>query len=61
MRELDFGAVFVAVLQLHPNLGHVSIDEDNAYFHGIRKRWGEALREAFAELPDPDWLIDRTI
>jgi len=40
---------------------HVSIDEDNAYFHGIRKRWGEALREAFAELPDPDWLIDRTI
>ena len=40
---------------------HVSIDEDNTYFHGIRNRWGEALREAFAELPDPDWLSDRTI
>jgi putative proteasome-type protease len=32
---------------------HVSIDEDNAYFRGIRVRWSEALREAFAELPDP--------
>ena len=40
---------------------HVSIDEDNAYFHGIRSRWGDALREAFAELPDPDWLSERTI
>lgn len=37
---------------------HVSIDQDNVYFQGIRKRWGEALREAFAELPDPDWLVD---
>jgi len=35
---------------------HVNIDENNAYFRGIRARWGEALREAFAELPDPDWL-----
>jgi putative proteasome-type protease len=35
---------------------HVNIDEHNAYFHGIRNRWSEALREAFAELPDPDWL-----
>jgi putative proteasome-type protease len=35
---------------------HVSIDEDNAYFASIRKRWSEALREVFAQLPDPDWL-----
>ncbi|MBV8742851.1 MAG: proteasome-type protease [Sinobacteraceae bacterium] len=35
---------------------HMSIDGDNEYFHGIRTRWSEALREAFAELPDPDWL-----
>lgn len=35
---------------------HISIDADNEYFHGIRNRWSEALREAFAELPDPDWL-----
>lgn len=24
---------------------HLSIDDDNAYFASIRKRWGEALRE----------------
>jgi putative proteasome-type protease len=35
---------------------HMSIDADNAYFQGIRSRWSEALREAFAQLPDPDWL-----
>jgi putative proteasome-type protease len=35
---------------------HISIDSDNDYFHGIRGRWSEALREAFAQLPDPDWL-----
>jgi putative proteasome-type protease len=35
---------------------HISIDSDNEYFRGIRTRWSEALREAFAELPDPDWL-----
>jgi putative proteasome-type protease len=35
---------------------HMSIDADNEYFRGIRNRWSEALREAFAELPDPDWL-----
>ncbi|HTY49889.1 MAG TPA: proteasome-type protease [Steroidobacteraceae bacterium] len=38
---------------------HMSIDEDNVYFRGIRSRWSAALREAFAELPDPDWLSDR--
>jgi putative proteasome-type protease len=34
---------------------HMSIDSENEYFRGIRNRWSEALREAFAELPDPDW------
>jgi putative proteasome-type protease len=40
---------------------HMSIDSDNPYFHGIRSRWSEALREAFSQLPDPDWLsaVDR--
>jgi len=35
---------------------HVSVDAESEYFRGIRNRWSEALREAFAELPDPDWL-----
>ena len=35
---------------------HMNIDADNEYVRGIRNRWSEALREAFAELPDPDWL-----
>lgn len=35
---------------------HLSIDADNEYFRGIRGRWSEALREAFAQLPDPAWL-----
>jgi putative proteasome-type protease len=35
---------------------HMSIDGNNEYFRGIRSHWSEALREAFAELPDPDWL-----
>jgi putative proteasome-type protease len=37
-------------------LSHKSIDADDDYFRMIRSRWGESLREAFAELPDPDWL-----
>ena len=35
---------------------HISIDSENEYFRGIRGRWSEALREAFVQLPDPDWL-----
>jgi putative proteasome-type protease len=35
---------------------HVSIEDDNAYFSSIRSTWGEALRHAFADLPEPDWL-----
>jgi putative proteasome-type protease len=38
---------------------HVSIDEENAYFASIRKRWSEALREVFVQLPEPDWLKSR--
>ena len=36
---------------------HVDIDSGNEYFHRIRERWGEALREIFSELPNPDWLM----
>ncbi len=35
---------------------HASIDTENAYFHNLRDLWSEALREAFARLPEPDWL-----
>jgi len=35
---------------------HVTIGDDNAYFSGIRDTWSEALRHAFAQLPEPDWL-----
>jgi putative proteasome-type protease len=35
---------------------HVDIDVDNRYFQMIRNGWGEALREAFSALPNPDWL-----
>ena len=36
---------------------HVDIDASNEYFQRIRERWGEALREIFSELPNPDWLM----
>lgn len=35
---------------------HVSIDHNHAYYAQIRNQWGDRLREAFAELPGPDWL-----
>ena len=35
---------------------HVDIGPENHYFQMIRGAWGEALREAFSELPNPDWL-----
>ena len=35
---------------------HASIDSDNGYFRNLRSLWSEALREAFARLPEPDWL-----
>jgi putative proteasome-type protease len=33
----------------------LSIDSDDAYFGMIRGRWGDALRQAFSDLPDPPW------
>jgi putative proteasome-type protease len=34
---------------------HISIDVENEYFKMIRTRWGFALQEVFAELPNPNW------
>jgi putative proteasome-type protease len=34
---------------------HINIDSENEYFHGLRDRWSDALREAFVALPEPDW------
>ena len=34
---------------------HISIDLENEYFKKIRTRWGYALQEVFAELPNPNW------
>lgn len=34
---------------------HCIIGEDSAYFNHIRRLWGTRLREAFAELPEPEW------
>jgi len=34
---------------------HLSIGPENPYFNRIRTLWGERLRQAFSELPDPDW------
>jgi len=39
---------------------HISIDDNDAYFASIRKRWSEALREVFVQLPEPDWLKSRS-
>ena len=38
---------------------HMDIGPENKYFQVIRGAWGEALREAFSELPNPDWLAAR--
>lgn len=35
---------------------HLSIDQGNDYFRSISSGWGEALRQAFVQLPDHDWL-----
>lgn len=32
---------------------HLSLDGDNAYFQHLRGAWSEALREAFARMPEP--------
>jgi putative proteasome-type protease len=35
---------------------HQNIESNHDYFLTIRNQWGLRLREAFAELPNPDWL-----
>ncbi len=35
---------------------HMSIDAEDAYFASLRARWSDALRDAFARLPEPEWL-----
>jgi putative proteasome-type protease len=34
----------------------VSIDQDHPYFAHVHSQWGELLRQAFTELPNPDWM-----
>lgn len=34
----------------------LSLSQDNAYYQQVRSQWGERLREAFTELPNPGWL-----
>jgi putative proteasome-type protease len=34
---------------------HVTIDAENEYFRMVRSRWSAALRDAFTEMPDPEW------
>jgi putative proteasome-type protease len=43
----------------HSVATHMSIDESNPYFGGIRNAWGDALRHAFVQLPEPEWLKER--
>ncbi len=35
---------------------HLSIEAQDGYFASLRERWSEALRESFAELPEPEGL-----
>lgn len=32
------------------------VTEDDAYFQGIRKAWGQGLRQVFQGLPQPEWF-----
>jgi putative proteasome-type protease len=34
---------------------HVSIGMDDPYYHQLRSQWGDHLRQAFNELPDPHY------
>jgi putative proteasome-type protease len=33
------------------------IDENDAYFSGLRQQWSEGLRSVFNSVPDPDWTL----
>lgn len=35
---------------------HQSIEQHDPYFSIVRSEWGQALRDAFNALPNPDWL-----
>jgi len=50
---LDLAIVKTDALRLD---SHRSIDASDPYFSMVRTRWGEALRKAFEDMPDPDWL-----
>jgi putative proteasome-type protease len=39
-----------------PVASHVAIGPDDGYFQMFRGACGEARREAFSELANPDWL-----
>jgi putative proteasome-type protease len=40
-----------------PRVGvHRRLDESDAYFVDLRKRWSEALRDAYQSIDAPDWL-----
>ena len=36
------------------------IHENDPYFLSIREAWGQSLRRAFTELPNPDWFYQHT-
>jgi putative proteasome-type protease len=38
---------------------HVGIDAENEYFRLVRSRWGESLRQAFKDMPDPEWPLEK--
>jgi putative proteasome-type protease len=38
---------------------HASVDPDNAYCRSISSGWSDALRHAFVQLPEHDWLGGR--
>jgi putative proteasome-type protease len=39
----------------------ISIDWDNEYFRMVRSRWGESLRQAFKDMPDPEWPVEKPV
>ncbi|WP_341678533.1 proteasome-type protease [Niveibacterium sp. SC-1] len=49
---LDLAIVRTDALHLD---SHRSIDAGDPYFSMVRTRWGEALRRAFEDMPNPDW------
>jgi putative proteasome-type protease len=33
----------------------VTVTQDNEYFQMVSRTWGQRLKQAFVELPDPTW------